>query len=129
MIKTSNEVVPHFFELGVGAGMFEEEVSLAELELKEGTHFGVVSEGQEVLQQVEIVMLEVEAGGWLVLEGVGLAKKTPLGIIRLTPFVDMCDNVLQIGDAIACGGQSIITEVGCLYFGIVGQDAATGFSI
>ena len=129
MIKTSNEVVPHFFELGVGAGMFEEEVSLAELELKEGTHFGVVSEGQEVLQQVEIVMLEVDAGGWLVLEGVGLAKKTLLGIIRLTPFVDMCDNVLQVGNTVTCGGQCIITEVRCLYFGIVRQDTATGFSI
>ena len=45
MIKTSNEVVPYLFELGIGAGMFEEEVSLAELEFKEGTHFGVVSEG------------------------------------------------------------------------------------
>ena len=45
MIKTSNEVVPHFFELGVGAGMFEEEIALAELEVEEGTHFGVVSEG------------------------------------------------------------------------------------
>ena len=43
MIKTSNEVVPHFFELGVGAGMFEKEVALAELEVEEGTRFGVVS--------------------------------------------------------------------------------------
>ena len=45
VIKTSNEVVPHFFELGVGVGMFEEEIALAELEVEEGTHFGVVSEG------------------------------------------------------------------------------------
>lgn len=43
MIKTSNEVAPHSFELGVGVGMFEEEVALAELEVEEGTHFGVVS--------------------------------------------------------------------------------------
>ena len=129
VIEAGDEVIPHLFELGIGVGMFEEEVSLAELKLKEGTHFGVVSEGQEVLQQVEIVMLEVEAGGWLVLEGVGLAKTTLLASIRLTPFVDMCNNVLQIGDAIACGGQSIITEVGCLYFGIVGQHTATGFAI
>ena len=74
-------------------------------------------------------MLEVEAGGWLVLKGVGLAKKTLLGIIRLTPFVDMCGNVLQVGNTVTSGGKCIITEVGCLYFGIVGQDAATSFSI
>ena len=67
MIKTSNEVVPHFFELGIGVGMFEEEVSLAELELKEGTHFGVVSEGP-MFRKVYLFYHCLRLVAWLGLE-------------------------------------------------------------
>ena len=137
-MEASDEFFSHLFQFNVGGRMFEEEVALAELEIKEGAYFGIVAKGQEMAEQVEVVTLEVEARGGHAFERVGviegivrvsLGGKTIVGVVGMMPKANVGDNVLQVSYAIACGSQGIVAEVRGLHIGIGGHDATSGLAI
>ena len=80
-------------------------------------------------EQVEVIALEVEARGGHSFEGVGVIEgivrvsfggKKIVSVIGVTPFLDMGNDVLQVGDTVACRGEGIVAQVGSLHFGIIG---------